>query len=678
MHYSGKLRGNNFCMLVGRSGEDRKSSALNVGKEILDAAAPKLVGDYPGSPEGLMESLARVPSQMIPISELGKLLSSAQRGYFEPIKTLLADAWDCGDSNTNILGSDGWKKIGTLTKGDKVWALDPETDKLVLSRVLDVGSRKVRPGEKMVRLQSKRHDIRTTEGHRFYIKYRDPENSYAPSPRYLVKTGKEMVERKSSFYLPFSAEPAEMHEGVSLTDDELRFIAWAITDSHLTPEKVWLHQAEHKHLDHIRQLLSRLGMTYSESYDDRDTNYGKRTSPCWTLRIARTSWEPYAAYLSKDLAPALLAMSRRQFEVFWHELLLADGEQVDTEGSPGYLWSTREPFIDSLQHLAVICGFSTQYGTRELPSGKTAYRMSVYERHHVLTDPGNPKSVRFAYEEPDPDEHVWCVTTEHGTIVTRRNGKVVIIGNCLPLQRAKANNKVVRVPTPRLSMAAACSIPYLEKHTLAEDWTGGFMGRWMVLYGRRERVDPDPSGDMTDFQWLVDEVKKRATHGQAGWCMGLDGGARIYWDAWYRDVMQRPLPNNIIGIRARAPTLARKVALLYGWDYGPAMGGQPWLMGVDVLEPAIEFVELHIKSLTHLSEVIADHPDARLRRAVIMAIEATGGVATMGEIIGVLKMRKRPVAEMLDALIEEGRVLKIRTSLDGNFAYESRGPISII
>ena len=71
-------------------------------------------------------------------------------------------------------------------------------------------------------------------------------------------------------------------------------------------------------------------------------------------------------------------------------------------------------------------------------------------------------------------------------------------------------------------MAAACSIPYLEKHTLAEDWTGGFMGRWMVLYGRRERVDPDPSGDMTDFQWLVDEVKKRATHGQAGWCMGLD------------------------------------------------------------------------------------------------------------------------------------------------------------
>jgi hypothetical protein len=343
MNYSGRLRANNFCMLVGRSGEDRKSSALNVGKEVLDAAAPKLIGDYPGSPEGLMESLSRVPSQMIPISELGKLLSSAQRGYFEPIKTLLADAWDC-----------------------------------------------------------------------------------------------------------------------------------------------------------------------------------------------------------------------------------------------------------------------------------------------------------------------------------------------LPLQRAKANNKIVRVPAPRLSMAAACSIPYLEKHTLAEDWTGGFMGRWMVLYGRRERTDPDPTGNMRDFQWLVDEIKVRANHGQAGYCTGLDTGAKVYWRLWYNDVMKRKLPNNIIGIRARAPTLARKVALLYGWDYGPAMHGQPWKISMNVLEPAVEFIELHIKSLTHLSEVIADHPDARLRRAVIMAIEEKGGVATLGEVLGILKMKKRTVTEMLDSLIEEGRVAVVKTSLEGHRAYESRGPVSLI
>ena len=334
LHYAGTLRSNNFVLLIGRSGEDNKSSALNVGREILDAAAAPLIGDFPGSPEGLIESLANIPSQLIPISEFGKFLSSAQRGYFEPTKTLLADLWDCQ-----------------------------------------------------------------------------------------------------------------------------------------------------------------------------------------------------------------------------------------------------------------------------------------------------------------------------------------------PTQRARANNKIIRVENPRLSIAAACSIPYLEKHTLAEDWTGGFMGRWMVVYARRERAYPDPIGDRTDFQWLVDELQRRATMPTAGWCSGLDSGAKRYWNQWYADIMNRTLPNNIIGIRARAPTICRKIVLMYGWDYGPATFGSPWKADISILEPAIAFTELHVKSLVDLSEVIAEHNEARLRRSVLMAIDQFGGVATLGEILSVLKMRKRAVTEHLDALIEEGRVNKLPTPAGYSFEH---------
>ena len=341
MHYAGTLRANNFCLLVGRSGEDNKSSALNVGREILDAAAAPLIGDFPGSPEGLIDSLQTTPSQLIPISEFGKFLSSAQRGYFEPTKTLLADLWDS-----------------------------------------------------------------------------------------------------------------------------------------------------------------------------------------------------------------------------------------------------------------------------------------------------------------------------------------------LPIQRTRANNRITRVDNPRLSINAACSIPYLEKHTLSEDWTGGFMGRWVVLYGRRERSDPDPVGDRTDFQWLVDNLQRRAVSPTAGWCMGLDSGASLLWRDWYNDVTNRQLPTNIVGIRSRAPTIARKMALIYGWDYGPALLGKPWKISIDILEPAIKFAELHIKSLVDLSHVIAEHADARLRRSVLQAIDTKGGVATLGEILGTLKMRKRPVAEMLDSLMEEGRVDKIEVSFGRGTAYVTSTPAS--
>jgi hypothetical protein len=66
--------------------------------------------------------------------------------------------------------------------------------------------------------------------------------------------------------------------------------------------------------------------------------------------------------------------------------------------------------------------------------------------------------------------------------------------------------------------------------------------------------------------------------------------------------------------------------------------------------------------LEHLASVIAEHPDARLRRSVLMAIDEKGGLASLGQILGVMKMRKRPIVEMLDALMEEGVVKKLDTN----------------
>lgn len=237
------------------------------------------------------------------------------------------------------------------------------------------------------------------------------------------------------------------------------------------------------------------------------------------------------------------------------------------------------------------------------------------------------------------------------------------VWDATPQQRAKANNKIIRVDNPRLSVMGGCSVPYLEKHTLAEDWTGGFMGRWFVLHAQRERVDPDPVGDDTMKPMLVDALKMRAYMPAAAEILGLTPAASQLWTEWFTDVSNRQLPGNIVGIRARAPTIARKIALLLGWDYGPATGGQPWYMDVDVLLPAIRITELHVRSLVHLAEVIAEHPDARARRSVLDAIKIQGGEATLGQILNVLKSKRRPVVETLDGLMEEGRVTRADTAI---------------
>jgi hypothetical protein len=246
------------------------------------------------------------------------------------------------------------------------------------------------------------------------------------------------------------------------------------------------------------------------------------------------------------------------------------------------------------------------------------------------------------------------------------------VWDCTPQQRVRADRqrRTIRAETPRLSVTAACSIPYLEKYTLAEDWTGGFMGRWVVLYGRRERADPIPlEHDDLVLASLADSLRDKAALPGAGYCMGFDTAAMQFWMNWYDDIMHRHIPSNIIGVRARAPTHALKAALLYGWDFGAAEHGHPWLIGLGELEPAVALIELHIRGLVDLAEVIADHPDARLRRSVLQVIDELGGAAKLGEILGVLKMRKRPVVETLDALLEEGVLTYERLPVEGEAPF---------
>lgn len=239
------------------------------------------------------------------------------------------------------------------------------------------------------------------------------------------------------------------------------------------------------------------------------------------------------------------------------------------------------------------------------------------------------------------------------------------------IQRTRANNRVTRVDNPRLSIVAACSIPYLEKYTLAEDWTGGFMGRWCVMYGRRERTNPDPAGDRSDLNRLSGELRRMATITNAGWCTGLSPAAKRLWNDWFYDISNRRLPSQITGVRSRAPTMARKAALLYAWDWGRPASGAPWEMQELELSYGIKFAELHIKSVVGLSDRIAEHPDARLRRSVLEAIESHKNQANLGQILRVLRMRRRPVAEALDALVEE-RVVR-RASIDGEYVYVLQG-----
>jgi hypothetical protein len=241
--------------------------------------------------------------------------------------------------------------------------------------------------------------------------------------------------------------------------------------------------------------------------------------------------------------------------------------------------------------------------------------------------------------------------------------------DCTGIERVKANQNRISVPNPRLSLLAACAVPYLERYTDATDWTGGFMSRWFLLLAHRERNLP--LGGVSDPYLrgiLKQTLENRSVVLNAGPCLGLDTAARDLWHRWQPDVTSRDVPAKIAGARVRAPTLALKIALLLGSDHTPAaLAGVPWEVSVTDLQPAIAIAELHLKSAIGLADQLSESKDMRDRRAVLLAILSAGRPLSFGEIITRSKLLKRRTHEIIDTLTEEGLVIGV--AVGGSIAF---------
>lgn len=226
--------------------------------------------------------------------------------------------------------------------------------------------------------------------------------------------------------------------------------------------------------------------------------------------------------------------------------------------------------------------------------------------------------------------------------------------DCEPQSRRKVK-EVVSVENPRLSMLVGCSLPYLEKHTAPEDWTGGFLGRWLLMYGKRSRIESYPRPDDSRVEWLVEVLKQRieVDGDQVGFCTGLDEEAYQYWDSWYKELDNRKIPEVIAGAKTRVPAIALKVALLHAWDRGTPIGSGPWLMDAATIYEGIKVAELHLCGIVSLSDKLAEHPDAAERRNVVELIPL-GTCMTFAELLERTKYKRKKLGDIVEGLLLDG------------------------
>ncbi len=239
------------------------------------------------------------------------------------------------------------------------------------------------------------------------------------------------------------------------------------------------------------------------------------------------------------------------------------------------------------------------------------------------------------------------------------------------------------VENPRLSVLGGVTPGFLEKHTTESDWMDGWLARFAVLLGERERYTKRPPFDEAGCRRLVAKLRsymtgsdlfdgKRPAACRADAPFTPEAGA--LWDAWVEPAQSRGGHSRIRASIARAPDFALKVALLLAWDFGGARSGKPWSIGAEEVAFATRLSDIHIESAISLGEGITGSKDMRDRRRVLSAVQKLAQVngavypVTPGLIYKEAELLSRQAEECLRTLVAEGTLARVPDML-GKVGY---------
>lgn len=225
------------------------------------------------------------------------------------------------------------------------------------------------------------------------------------------------------------------------------------------------------------------------------------------------------------------------------------------------------------------------------------------------------------------------------------------------LKKAKT---VIEAPIV-LSMLSAIATELLFSLTDTEEWTGGFFGRMLLLYGERE-------GFRMPFTWreahdyLVSLLSQLMAY-PFPQCGGFSPTAWSEFERWsrWRDSQAVNAPSRMQTHVAGATTLAAKVALLFAADAGEVAAGNGWLVSYESMARAMLFVEtLYMPSVVHLGERLALGIWEKDRQKVLDAVESARQIGiSRRDLLRRVRMESTFLETILNTLREEGTIISV-------------------
>lgn len=319
--------------------------------------------------------------------------------YFESIvvDSISETQKKCYSPDTELLTPSGWYRIDALPEDVPVaqWTSDEKvefvhtTDRLKLRYVGD-----------MISMPSVSNDLLVTPDHRQPVRR---------------KHGIGVVraeDLRMGNVLPLAGVYAGDATVEQPTKDEVKLLAATQADATMGGRTIIWSLKKQRKIKRLTQLLDRLAIERTTIHYDNGFVRIKIKVPLFVDKyMPRKLWEWNALHWSEDVRRVMI-----EELAYWDGWIPKQGLTQTGAGKPGsrILYSSYvEQNLDVVNAVAAITGYG-----------------SVKKHHCVSIVRHTWRSLHKEQVRTSYDGHVYCVSVPSGFVLTRRNGKVTVSGNC--------------------------------------------------------------------------------------------------------------------------------------------------------------------------------------------------------------------------------------------------------
>lgn len=424
----------------------------------------------------------------------------------------------CLDMDTEILTKRGWMKYKDISKNDKTASY--VDGKIVWSTIENIVHRNLYPGERMVEFNNMHVNFRVTEDHDLLTSWNHK--------KYIKQTAISAMEREDGFFVPVSGcEDIPDYKG--LNDCDIKLLGYIMSDGYISKNGrtciITQSEKNMKNINDIEDTLKKCGIKYGitkqrkivkfEGYEEKDYgimymfrfNKGEPKNNIDNLHGFKYMEE----FMDKSFPDIYEKLSKRQISIFLESLNAGDGnKKINVD----YIKRTYEismgdnyTFANKLQSLLVRRGYRCKMHTNNnTKNKKTSYILYIKDIGYSFISGKNTNDSikngkhthrpKIKISESYENEEVWCVKNNIGNIVTRRSGKVVIMGNC---------GRAVRVGNKKNALIVDCCGNYDRfgpiENLSVEDYAGYGWG----MFSEDRLLTGIPMGMVKTKQQLVRE-----------------------------------------------------------------------------------------------------------------------------------------------------------------------------